>query len=106
MLVLSRKTNEQILIGDDIRITLTKILGDKARIGIDAPKQLSVLRAELRIQHPAWSSGGYASENDRRKVARLVELALDTPGDPDLHAAAEAVAETGLTTITSKGIAS
>ena len=47
MLVLSRKLNETILIGDDIRVTLLGIDGDKIKIGVDAPKDVKVFREEL-----------------------------------------------------------
>lgn len=47
MLVLSRQRGETIIIGDDIEITLIDIRGDKARIGISAPKNLSVHRKEI-----------------------------------------------------------
>ena len=47
MLVLSRKANETIRIGDDIVVTLVKVAGGKVRIGIDAPKSVKVLRGEL-----------------------------------------------------------
>ena len=47
MLVLTRKTDEQILIGDDIRITLVKVRGNSVRLGIDAPKNMRVVRGEL-----------------------------------------------------------
>ena len=41
------KTDEQILIGDDIRITLVKVRGNSVRLGIDAPKNIRVVRGEL-----------------------------------------------------------
>ena len=47
MLILTRKLDEAILIGDDIRITVVEIQGDKVRLGIEAPRELSVLREEL-----------------------------------------------------------
>lgn len=47
MLVLTRKADEQILIGDDIKITLVKVRGGSVRIGIDAPKQVRIVRGEL-----------------------------------------------------------
>lgn len=47
MLVLSRQRDEVIVIGRDIRITVVDIRGDKVRIGIDAPQEVSVHRLEV-----------------------------------------------------------
>ena len=47
MLILRRKKNESILIGDNIRITLLECASDGVRIAIDAPKQISIIREEL-----------------------------------------------------------
>jgi carbon storage regulator len=47
MLVLTRKTNQSIKIGDDIEITVLSVSGDKVRIGIDAPRDISVFRREV-----------------------------------------------------------
>ena len=47
MLVLSRKTGEKIRIGTDVVITLIECRGDKARIGIEAPKEIAVHRQEV-----------------------------------------------------------
>ncbi|MFA0815014.1 MAG: carbon storage regulator CsrA [Anaerofustis sp.] len=47
MLVISRKQKESILIGDDIEITITEIGPDRVKIGINAPKEVSILRKEL-----------------------------------------------------------
>lgn len=47
MLVLTRKVGEQIKIGNDIIITVLEVLGNKVRIGIDAPENLLILRGEL-----------------------------------------------------------
>ena len=48
MLVLSRKVGQRILIGDDITITIVRVAQGGVRIGIDAPKELPVVREELK----------------------------------------------------------
>ena len=47
MLVLTRKTNQSITIGADIEITVLSVSGDKVRIGIEAPRDISVFRREV-----------------------------------------------------------
>ena len=47
MLVLSRKTSERILIGDDVAITIVRIGPNSVRIGIEAPKTMNIVREEL-----------------------------------------------------------
>ena len=49
MLVLSRKLNEQIMIGDDIVLTIVDIRGDKVRLGINAPPEVPVHRREVYL---------------------------------------------------------
>ena len=47
MLVLTRKTNQSIMIGDEIEISVLSVAGDKVRIGIDAPRDIPVFRKEV-----------------------------------------------------------
>lgn len=47
MLVLARKANETIKIGDEIEIRIIEVKGDTIRIGIEAPKNIDILRGEL-----------------------------------------------------------
>ncbi|OQA01809.1 MAG: Carbon storage regulator [Planctomycetes bacterium ADurb.Bin401] len=47
MLVLSRQKNESIMIGDDVEIIIVDVRGDKVRLGITAPKSVSVHRKEV-----------------------------------------------------------
>lgn len=47
MLVLSRKPEEALIINDDIEIKIIEIVGDKVRIGVEAPKNYKIMRKEL-----------------------------------------------------------
>ena len=55
MLVLSRGEGQVITIGDNIRVTIVEVRGDKVRVGIDAPRDVQVIRAELLEQAPEGS---------------------------------------------------
>jgi carbon storage regulator len=48
VLVLARKTDQAILLGDGIRIVVLGVSGDRVRIGIEAPREIPILRQELR----------------------------------------------------------
>ena len=64
MLVLTRKSNQSIMIGDDIEISVLAIMGEKARIGIQAPRDIPVFRKEvyLEIQQERLQEGKGARE--------------------------------------------
>ena len=47
MLVLSRQKDESIIIGDDVEIVIVDVRGDKVRLGINAPREISVHRKEI-----------------------------------------------------------
>jgi carbon storage regulator len=47
MLILSRKINEKVMIGDDITVSIVEVRNDQVRIGIDAPKNIKVFRQEV-----------------------------------------------------------
>lgn len=50
MLVLTRKLNESIMIGDDVKITIVDVKGDQVKLGITAPRQISVHREEVYLE--------------------------------------------------------
>jgi carbon storage regulator len=52
MLVLSRKESQRIRLGDSIVITVVRVTGDKVRLGIEAPREMLVLRDELKPLNP------------------------------------------------------
>lgn len=64
MLVLSRKVNETIIIGDNIRVTVVSIRGHQVRIGVEAPSEVTIYREEIcpaqKVGHgeesPRWAS--------------------------------------------------
>ena len=47
MLILSRKVNEKIMIGDNISVSIIEVRGEQVRIGVDAPKTVKVFRQEV-----------------------------------------------------------
>jgi len=47
MLVLTRKTNQSIMIGDEIEVSILSVTGDKVRLGIEAPRDVAVFRKEV-----------------------------------------------------------
>jgi carbon storage regulator len=65
MLVLTRKVGERIHIGDDIILTIVRVQGDKVRLGIEAPLNVPIQRAELRERSRAASSAGIIPPNPR-----------------------------------------
>ena len=68
MLVLTRKSNQSIMIGDDIEISVLSIMGEKVRIGIQAPRDIPVFRKEVYLEIQAErgqvTSGGSDADAD------------------------------------------
>jgi carbon storage regulator len=50
VLVLTRKSNQSIMIGDDIEVSVLAIMGEKVRIGIEAPRSVPVFRREVYLE--------------------------------------------------------
>jgi carbon storage regulator len=50
VLVLTRKSNQSIMIGDDIEVSVLAIMGEKVRIGIEAPRSVPVFRKEVYVE--------------------------------------------------------
>lgn len=71
MLILRRKKNESLLIGNNIRITVIECANDGVRLAIDAPKQISILREELS---EAEQTNKLALTPDKDSVFKLQSL--------------------------------
>jgi carbon storage regulator len=50
MLVLTRKSNQSIMIGDEVKVTVLSVIGEKVRIGIEAPTDVPVFRTEIYLE--------------------------------------------------------
>jgi len=50
VLVLTRKSNQSIMIGDEIEVSVLSVMGDKVRIGIQAPRSVPVFRREVYLE--------------------------------------------------------
>jgi carbon storage regulator len=61
MLVLTRKSNQSIMIGDDIEVSVLSIMGEKVRIGIQAPRDIPVFRKEVYLEIQAERNGAVTS---------------------------------------------
>jgi len=73
MLVLARKKDEAILIGDEIEIIVTEISEDKVKIGIKAPKHMKVFRKELLEQVKEENIHSAESKIDLEELAKVMK---------------------------------
>ena len=71
MLVLTRKTNQSIMIGDDVEVTVLAVSRDKIRLGITAPREVPVFRKEVYL-----SIQGERAEGDE-DARKQTDVALD-----------------------------
>jgi carbon storage regulator len=75
VLVLTRKSNQSIMIGDDIEVSVLAIMGEKVRIGIEAPRSVPVFRREVYVEIQQDRGN---SEDDAEEVDKALE-GLKTP---------------------------
>ena len=71
MLVLTRKANQSIMIGDDIEVSVLSVLGEKVRLGIQAPRDVPVFRKEVFLEIQAQNLE--AAEEAQKAFVQLGE---------------------------------
>ena len=74
MLVLTRKTNQSIMIGDEIEVTVLAVSRDKIRLGITAPRDVPVFRKEVYLSIKGEAGGDGTTTRPRRSREALDEL--------------------------------
>ena len=71
MLVLTRKTNQSIMIGDEIEVSVLSVSGEKVRIGIQAPREVPIFRKEVYLNIQAERAQG--ADDSRAAVGQALE---------------------------------
>jgi carbon storage regulator len=71
MLVLTRKSNQSIMIGDEIEVSVLAIMGEKVRIGIEAPRKVPVFRKEVYLEIQQEREDGAEREAVDQALERL-----------------------------------
>ncbi|TWU18840.1 carbon storage regulator [Allorhodopirellula heiligendammensis] len=80
MLVLSRKEGEKLVIGDNVVITVNRIAGNRVAIGIEAPREVAIVRGELA---PQVSKSEKAEGGTPSAVASMLERGIAVAGQMD-----------------------
>jgi carbon storage regulator len=78
VLVLTRKSNQSIMIGDDVEVSVLSIMGEKVRIGIQAPRDIPVFRKEVYLEIQQERSRELTSTDVRGEVDRALRDLGDT----------------------------
>jgi carbon storage regulator len=75
MLVLTRKSNQSIMIGDEIEVSVLSVMGEKVRIGIQAPQRVPVFRKEIYLEIHREAGGTPAETKDATPAPTGAEVA-------------------------------
>ena len=71
MLILTRRVGEKVMIGDDVSVTVLRVKGNQVRLGVDAPKSVSVQREEIfnRMKSEGEEPGAPGEEAEESSLA-------------------------------------
>ena len=76
MLVLTRKANQSIMIGDTIEVSVLSVLGEKVRLGIQAPRDVPVFRKEVFLEIQAQNLE--AAESSKEALDQALGMMADS----------------------------
>lgn len=83
MLVLTRRSGESVMIGDQVVVTVVEVRGDVVRLGIEAPREVRVHREEVyRAVGEANAAAAKASEDDMSRLAAQLRATPQPPSAP------------------------
>jgi len=77
MLVLTRRSNQSIMIGDDIEVSVLSVMGDKVRIGIDAPGNVPVFRTEIYLEIQSQEAEKEIAKSEQGETERDTDKQTD-----------------------------
>jgi carbon storage regulator len=71
VLILTRRVGEKVMIGDDVSVTVLRVKGNQVRLGVDAPKSVSVQREEIfnRMKSEGEEPGADGEESEESSLA-------------------------------------
>jgi carbon storage regulator len=81
MLVLTRKSNQSIMIGDDVEVSVLSVMGEKVRIGIQAPQEIPVFRKEIYLEIHRDDGTGADTSGDAGTPAEVNDAIGDLGAD-------------------------
>ncbi len=81
MLVLTRKSNQSIMIGDDVEVSVLSVMGEKVRIGIQAPQEIPVFRKEIYLEIHREEAGGTGEDAPASEQPAAAADVNDAIGD-------------------------
>ena len=94
MLVLTRKVNQQIRLGDDITVTILRVQGNSIRIGVEAPREVRVVRGELNaLDQKTEHQNGTPVQNGSEPGAAIPTASEKTASSPAACGPTEIVPE-------------
>ena len=81
MLVLTRKSNQSIMIGDEIEVSVLSVMGEKVRIGIQAPQKVPVFRKEIYLEIHREATGVTTPDGNQPEKIGEVDESLRELGE-------------------------